>query len=68
MNCILSKIFTRYDPIANKWTERAPLNKYRRYFGCTVFNRMLYVVGSYDYFFHPVALVDKYNPSINKFT
>jgi len=35
----------KYDPIADEWTEIASLNKNCRFFGCTVFNRMLYLVG-----------------------
>jgi len=43
----------KYDPIADEWIQRASLNGYRLGFGCTVFNRMLYVVGGCDDFFHP---------------
>jgi len=58
----------KYDPIANEWTQRASLNKNRGSFGCTVFNRMLYVVGGYDDFSHPVAFVYRYDPLSNRWT
>ena len=61
-------VITRYDPIADEWTERASLNKYRGSFGCTVFNRMLYVVGGCRDFSHLVANVDKYDPLSNQWT
>ena len=41
------------------------MNKGRILFGCTVFNRMLYVVGGDEDIPHPVALVYRYDP-INK--
>jgi len=59
---------TRYDPIADEWTQRASLNKNRRGLRCTVFNRMLYVVGGDGDFSHPVAYVDRYDPLNNQWT
>ena len=63
-------VITRYDPIADEWTQRASLNKSRFDFGCTVFNRMLYVVGggslcslTYNYNY-----VYKYDPISNQWT
>ena len=32
-------VITRFDPIADEWTQRASLNEFRRFLGCTVFNR-----------------------------
>ena len=61
-------VITRYDPIADEWTQRASLNKNRRDFGCTVFNQMLYVVGGCGKFFHPFAFVDKYDLLDNQWT
>jgi len=70
MNSMLSKIeniLMKYDPIANEWTQRASLYKNRRGFGCTVFSRMLYVVGGCDDFVHPVAFVDKYINYVDRY-
>jgi len=59
----------KYDPIADKWTQRASLDKKRRGFACTVLNRMLYVVGGNDGCpSHPFAFVDRYDPINNKWT
>jgi len=60
----------KYDPIADEWTERASLNKNRCGFGCTVFNRKLYVVGGGSRFGHQFGQkkVDEYNPINNKWT
>jgi len=58
----------KYDPIADEWTQRASLNKNRRGLRCTVFNRMLYVVGGDGDFSHPVAYVDRYDPLNNQWT
>jgi len=64
----------KYDPNVDEWTQRASLNRNRRYFGCTVFNRMLYVVGGFEDvprfgdFSHLVANVDRYDPLSNQWT
>ena len=64
-------VITRYDPIADEWTQRASLNKNCGGFGCTVFNRMLYVVGGCVDFLHPQvssSSVDRYDPLSNQWT
>ena len=61
-------VITRYDPIADQWTERASLNKRDRVvFGFTVLNRMLYVVGGLRCF-AILNNVDRYNPKSNRWT
>jgi len=61
-------ILMKYDPIADEWTQRASLNKKRRDFGCTVFNRKLYVVGGDVVTHHRFAFVDMYDPLNNQWT
>ena len=61
-------VITRYDPIADEWTQRASLNKNRRGFGCTVFNQMLYVAGGCGEFFRQINFVDRYDPINNQWT
>ena len=61
-------VITRYDPIADEWTQRASLNKNRVAFGCTVFNRMLYVVGGGGVFGPAYNYVYKYDPISNQWT
>ena len=61
-------VITRYDPIADEWTQRASLNKNRRFFRCTVFNRMLYVVGGGGHYAPAFNYVDKYDPISNQWT
>jgi len=56
----------KYDPIADEWTLRASLNENRHNFGCTVFNRMLYVVGGFGR--DPAAYVARYDPRSNQWT
>ena len=60
-------VITRYDPIADEWVQRASLYEYRSKFGCTVFNRMLYVAGGSNCP-HTVAFVDRYDPLNNQWT
>jgi len=63
----------KYDPIADEWTQRVSLNegalnRVCSSYGCTVFNRMLYVVGGCDRFSHSCADVQRYNPISNEWT
>jgi len=58
----------KYDPIADEWTQRASLNKNHFNFGCTVFNRMLYVVGGGIFWARVLKYVYKYDPISNQWT
>ena len=61
-------VITRYDPIADEWMERASMSRQRDLFSCSVFNRMLYVLGGCNDREVPLALVEKYNPLTNQWT